>query len=343
MPRDRIADFFQERTARRLLLLGVFLGFLFAFRKLALTLVFFVVFERAIFAGAGLVQRLARWGRGAAFAAVAAVAVVAVVLTVALTAGRVGRLVVETRETLPARVAAVRENELFQRLEAYLPDVDTLAERASHYGDEVIRSAAEAGHFLISLVIGLVLAIVYYFEREEVRALKDSLVPTSALGTQMRWLAHLAEAVNLTIQLQLIVAGCNTVLTLPVLLLLGIPHVGMLMVVIFVSGLIPVVGNLVSGVILGFLAFQAKGVLGVAIFVVLTFALHKVESYYLNPRLTARHVKLPGFLLILSLLAFEHLFGVPGLFMSFPFLYVSGKIVREFREQDAPSAPAVEV
>jgi predicted PurR-regulated permease PerM len=142
--------------------------------------------------------------------------------------------------------------------------------------------------------------------------------------------------VSLTIQLQLIVAACNAVLTLPVLLLLGIPHVGMLMVVIFISGLIPVIGNLVSGTILGFLAFQARGVVGVAIFVGLTFALHKVESYYLNPRLTARHVKLPGFVLIVSLLAFEHLFGVPGLFMSFPFLYVAGKILQEFEAGEAP-------
>ncbi len=340
MPRDRIAEFFEEKTARRLLLLGLFLAFLFVFRRLALTLVFFVCFERLLFVTTGALRgRFKALGPGAAFAVVAAAAVLLVVLGVLLSAGRVARVIAETRDTLPARIAAVRENELFHKLQDYLPDGDQLAERASHYGAEVMRSAAEVGHFVIAVIIGLVLAIVYYFEQDKVRAMRDQLPPATVLATMMRWLEHLAEAVSLTVQLQLIVAGLNTVLTLPVLLLLGIPHVGPLMVVIFVSGLVPVVGNLVSGTILSFLAFQSQGVLGVALFVGLTFALHKVESYYLNPRLTARHVKLPGFVLVLSLLAFEHLFGVPGLFMSFPFLFVAGKVLDEFRTPAATALP----
>jgi predicted PurR-regulated permease PerM len=66
--------------------------------------------------------------------------------------------------------------------------------------------------------------------------------------------------------------------------------------------------------------------------------LHKIESYYLNPRLTARHVALPGFVLILSLLAWEHLLGFAGLFVSFPFLYLVGKLRAEFLAEDAPPA-----
>jgi predicted PurR-regulated permease PerM len=78
----------------------------------------------------------------------------------------------------------------------------------------------------------------------------------------------------------------------------------------------------------------------VIIFVVLTFVLHKIEAYYLNPRLTARHVDLPGFVLILSLLAWEHLLGFVGLFVSFPVLYLVGKIRAEFHEEDTPPVSA---
>src|SRR5262249_16440792 len=78
--------------------------------------------------------------------------------------------------------------------------------------------------------------------------------------------------------------------------------------------------------------------LGVGLFVGLTFILHKIESYYLNPRLTARHVRLPGFLLIVSLIACEHLFGFKGLFLSFPILFVAGRIRTDFVEEDVGSA-----
>jgi hypothetical protein len=98
---------------------------------------------------------------------------------------------------------------------------------------------------------------------------------------------------------------------------------------------VPVIGNIVSGTVLCLLAYQANGWVGVGVFVALTFILHKVESYYLSPRLTARHVKIPGFLLIVSLLACEHVFGFKGLFLSFPILFVAGRIRGEFLEEDA--------
>ena len=139
-------------------------------------------------------------------------------------------------------------------------------------------------------------------------------------------------------QLQLIVAACNTLFTLPVLFILGIPDKPALMVLIFVSGLVPVIGNIISGAVLSVMAYLTAGPIGVLVFVTLTFVLHKVEAYYLNPRLTARHVKLPGFVLIVSLIAWEHLLGFSGLFVSFPFLFIVGKVRAELREDDGLEA-----
>ena len=338
MRRDRVADFFRERTPRRALALAIFLALLLLFRKLFVTLAFFVVFERLLFFSAGLMERRLRWSRGAALALVAVVLSTGITGVLWLTSGRIAHLIVETRETLPARIAALRDHPLFLMVQEYLPDSDELVARATHYGAEMARSAAELGHLVIAFVIGLILAIVYYFDQDKVRTFSDSLDPASLLGTLLRWFDHVSEAVSLTVQLQLIVAAANAALTLPVLLILGVRHVPALMLLIFVSGLIPVVGNLVSGAVLSLVAYQTKGMMGVGLFIGLTFVLHKLESYYLNPRLTSRHVKLPGFVLIVSLLAWEHLLGIAGLFVSFPFLFVAGKIMTEFRADDRTPA-----
>jgi predicted PurR-regulated permease PerM len=102
--------------------------------------------------------------------------------------------------------------------------------------------------------------------------------------------------------------------------------------------LIPVVGGIVSGVVMGTLAVVYKGVGGVVTFFVSTFLLHKVESYYLTPRLTARHVALPGFVIITSLVLFEHAFGLVGLFLSFPSLYVAARIREGWRDAEREHA-----
>ena len=342
---DRIAGFFSEKTARRAVALLIFLTLIIAFRQLAVLLVFFVLFERALFFTAGLLSRRLKWQRLPALLLVLLVAGGGLTLAGWASAGRLKAIVIDTRDKLPERIAAVREHPWYVALDEYLPDSEGLAKSAEHYAQDVAKSAAAVGRVLIAAVVGFILAVVYFLDQDRIRAFRDSLMPRSLFGTLVRWFEHLAESVSLTVQLQLVVAGCNAVLTLPVLLLIGVPHVPALMAFIFVTGLIPVVGNMISGWVLIVMAFQVKGWVGVVIFVVLTFVLHKIEAYYLNPRLTARHVALPSFVLILSIIAWEHLLGFAGLFMSFPVLYLAGKLRSEFDEEDSPvlEAPAPEL
>jgi predicted PurR-regulated permease PerM len=331
---DHLAQFFAQKTASRVTAVTLFVTLLIVFRHLAVLLVFFVAFERALFFTAGALCRRYTWKRLPAALLVLAVAAVVVGLLGWVSAGRVARWVVETRETLPQRISTIRQHPWYVELQGHLPDSEDLAQSAEHYAGDVARSAAAIGRGALSALIGLILAVVYFLDEERIRAFRATLAEHTLTGTLVRWSEHLAESVSLTVQVQLIVAACNTVLTLPVLLVIGVPHVPALMVLIFVTGLIPVVGNLISGAVLVALAFQVKGWFGVGLFVALTFVLHKIEAYYLNPRLTARHVALPGFVLILSLIAWEHLLGFGGLFVSFPFLYLVGKIHAEFTQGD---------
>ena len=140
--------------------------------------------------------------------------------------------------------------------------------------------------------------------------------------------------------MQGVVALVNAMVTLPVLIVLGLPRIELLFVLILVSGLLPVVGNAIAGGVLCAVAYMVKGPWAVGVFVAVTFLLHKVESYYLNPRLAAQHVRLPGLVLVVSLLLIEHAFGFAGLFLSFPALYVATRIHNEWQAADAAAADA---
>ena len=106
---DRIADFLAEKTARRGLALLLFLAVIVAFRSLAVVLVFFVAFERALFFSAGFLSRRFGWKRLNAFLLVLGVLVLGLALTGVLSASSVKRLALELRDQLPQRVAALRE------------------------------------------------------------------------------------------------------------------------------------------------------------------------------------------------------------------------------------------
>jgi predicted PurR-regulated permease PerM len=339
MAADRILRFFREKTAARVVTIAVFLGLLFLFRHQWATLVFFVSFERFFgFSGKKLAKIVGiPKGRGV---------LLAVLLTFAVIGAMIGFGVGGTVHSLkrlqadwPIWSEELKHHPLYARYHEYVDDQDELFNHVKGYAGQALGVAGAIGRFFVQAMVGFVLAIVFLLEEDKLEVFVEQMKEDTFFGRLIRWITHLVDAVSVTVQLQLIVAAFNTVTTLPILFFLGIPHKLPLMILVFISALVPVIGNLVAGSILGFLAFQAKRWVGVGIFAGLTFLLHKVESYYLNPRLTARHVKVPGFVLIVSLIAFEHVFGFAGLFLSFPFLFVAGRIRQEFLAEERGQDP----
>jgi predicted PurR-regulated permease PerM len=337
---DPVARFLRTRTIQRFIAVAAFVALLVTFRSLAPLLVFFLAFARALGVATDAISSRLRIPHKAALLSLVVLLLGLIGGGIGLGVGRGIHTVIELRRTLPDRIALIQQAPLYQQLQTHLQDTDKYLETAKHYATSAVTYVTEFGHLLLHAVIGLILAVIFLLERDELDEWYRTIDQGSLVGTILRWCNHVADAVALTIQLQLIVAALNAVFTLPILIALGLPHPGALALLIFASSLVPVVGNLVSGAILTVLAYHTRGFLGVGVFVVLTFILHKVESYYLNPRLTARHVHLPGLVLIASLIAWEHLLGIAGLFMSFPFLFVATRIRAEWRDEDqADSEP----
>ena len=333
---DRLGDFFREKTARRMLAIAIFLALIWLFRELFPLVAMFVAAQSAFAGATKLLESRAKWPRKHSFFAVLGMFLVLLGGALALGATRALHYMRHAKHTLPEQLREMEENDIIRRIREHLPDSSKLAERAKEHAEAALHAVSMIGHLAMFALIALILAIIYTLEEHELHELHDRIDPKSLMGTVLRWLGYVAEAIRITIQLQLVVAAVNTVLTLPVLLILGIHHIPSLMILIFVSGLIPVVGNVVSGAVLSLLAYQAKGVAGIAVFVVLTFVLHKIEAYYLNPRLTSKHVHLPGFAIVVSLICWEHLLGFVGLFVSFPFLFVASKIRGEMIKTEEP-------
>lgn len=326
---------FTDRNVRRIFVLALFLTLLFLFRHLAVLLVFFVLFERAL--GVGAKWLSARFQVPVAVAVIGQIVIALAVFGLLIFFGytRVVPAVPQLRSELEGQFHHLREWLHARGWEHTVNEHATQAlERAQHYAGSVVGFLGSVGKSAVYVVIGLILSVVFLIENAELERWRESLGEDSPARILMRYCSYLCDAIAITAKLQVIVALVNTLLTLPVLLLMRFPSIPALMVFLFVMGLIPVVGGIVSGAVMAILAYTHKGMVGVGVFFASTFILHKIESYYLSPRLTAQHVKLPGFVIITSLILFEHLFGLVGLFLSFPALYVAAKIRESWRDAE---------
>lgn len=320
---------------RRFIAVALFLALLYFFRGLAPVLIIFVVFERGFGFAADQLHQRAKIHRKGALGGLLALFVGGVSLLVYLGVRKVIDFVELAKRDGATWIESITHSTLIQRARERLGvDSSDLTEHAKHYAMRAFEYVTATAYVSLFLFVGFILAIMYLFERDDIEEWMGGIRPQSILGIMSRWLGYVADAIAITVRLQVVVALFNAIFTLPLLIILGLPNVPLLFLLVLIAGMIPVVGGVMSGIVLCIVAYDAKGFLGVGVFLGVTFVLGKVESYYLSPRLTAAHVKLPGLVLVIALLMFEVIFGFWGLFLSFPALYVASRIANEWREEE---------
>jgi predicted PurR-regulated permease PerM len=163
-------------------------------------------------------------------------------------------------------------------------------------------------HALIGMVIGALVSL------GEVAKAGSRGPLTEALAQRAR---NLGEAFRRIVFAQVRISALNTTLTalyLAVLLpLLGVklPLVKTLIVLTFLTGLLPVIGNLISNtvIVVVSMSYSAGAALGALIFLVL---IHKLE-YFVNARIVGSKIKARAWELLLAMLVMEAAFGMAGL------------------------------
>jgi len=290
--------------------------------------VFFVVFERLIGTAANYLSAWTKWKTKWSVLAVVVLGLAGVIGGVWFGVSTFVHRFDQIRHGAHEIRETIRQSHLYHQYGHFLGRVtiERVLEGAREHAEGAMHAAIAVGRGAIYVVIGLIFSVVFLLERDELEAWREKMPLDSPPRILLRYIGYVADAIAITLKLQVIVAVVNTLITLPVLIALRLPGIPALMALLFITGLIPVVGGPVAGGVLMTVAYVTRGAGGLGVFLASTFVLHKIESYYLSPRLTAKHVKLPGFVLITSLVLFEHAFGLAGLFLSFPCLYVAAKI-----------------
>jgi predicted PurR-regulated permease PerM len=97
-----------------------------------------------------------------------------------------------------------------------------------------------------------------------------------------------------------------------------LPLVKTMILVTFIAGLLPVIGNLISNtvIVIVSLSYSAGAAIGSLAFLVL---IHKLE-YFVNARIVGTQIRARAWELLIAMLVMEAAFGVPGLIAA-PILY----------------------
>ncbi len=140
------------------------------------------------------------------------------------------------------------------------------------------------------------------------------------------------------IETQLIICSINTILMTIGLWIIGMSSLLVLGLMVFVLGLIPVAGVLISLIPLSVIGFSVNGFVTVFEVLILVVIVHIFESYFLHPKLMANATALPIFVTFVTLIVSGELFGTWGLIVGIPivafFIELLGVNVRKQRPKN---------
>ncbi len=207
----------------------------------------------------------------------------------------------------------------------------------------LIKSITNIGKWGIDIFIAVILSLFFileknrivrftsYFENSKIRMVYEEM---SFFGRKF------LQSFGKVIQTQITISFINSILSMIMLYILKFPQVLGLGAMIFVLGLVPVAGVVISLIPLSIIAFTIGGFRMIVYVLVLIAILHALESYILNPKLMSQKTKLPVFYTFVVLIVSEHILGIWGLIIGIPiFIFILD--VLEVKNPDVPSSDNV--
>jgi predicted PurR-regulated permease PerM len=183
------------------------------------------------------------------------------------------------------------------------------------------RHAREAAFKLVQLIIGLVVAASLFFSaswgsENEPGTARDSLYATVVRELSQRFETFFRSFAKV-IGAQIIISIINTGLTSVFLLWNGFPFASVIIVLTFLCGLLPIIGNIISNTLIVGVAFTIPEIGPKMAFIALVFlvVIHKLE-YFLNSKIIGDRIKNPMWLTLIGLVLGEKLMGVPGMILA---------------------------
>ncbi|MGJ8526466.1 hypothetical protein LMG33818_002217 [Halomonadaceae bacterium LMG 33818] len=203
-----------------------------------------------------------------------------------------------------------------------------LYQMAQHWAREHVGQlrlwGRETLHLLVAILMGMVLgAVVAVIPSPD----KSTMKPLArALQTRVE---RLADAFHRIVFAQIKISLVNTILSGIVLLVImplageHIPLAKTLVLLTFVFGLLPVIGNLISNALICVVGLSVSIWIGLILLVYLML-IHKLE-YLLNARIVGGRISARAWELLLAMLVMESIFGLGGLIAA-PIFYAYLKI-----------------
>ena len=208
----------------------------------------------------------------------------------------------------------IRDN----NLEGIVEDLSSeLSSIAKSTGSTAVSTVTAFGSRLVSLLVVLAMTFMMLVEGPRWLRLARRLLPADRRDHISALAGDMYGVVRGFVNGQVTLAFIAAIMMLPVLLIMGVPYAGALAVIVFVCGLIPMIGHIIGSVIVTIVALFTSPL---AALVVLGYYIlyQQIENYVVQPRIQANTTNMSPLLVFVALTIGVNMNGVIGGIVAIP-------------------------
>ena len=214
-----------------------------------------------------------------------------------------------------------------------------LSTKAGDISTSAISTISKVGSSIFASLTILVLTIMMLFEGPKWVELGYKVIP-SGKRAHVKKLAHkMLRVIQGYVNGQVTLAALASVLIVPMLFIMGVSYPFALMVVVFVCGLIPMVGHTIGAIICTIVALFTS--LPAALVVLGYYILYQqIENYTLQPKIQANSTDMSPLLVFIAVLFGASFGGLLGALVAIPVMGCIRILVLDYLERRDILTPA---
>jgi putative heme transporter len=198
----------------------------------------------------------------------------------------------------------------------------------------LLSAGATAGHFVAGLFICLIATYFFMAQGQSIWRFFLRLLPRVAQEPTYQAFRRGWVSLGHYARTQVLVAAVDAVGIGIGALVLGLPFILPLIVLVFLTSFIPIVGAIFSGAVAVLIALVAEGPVSALVMLGVVLAVQQIETHVLQPFLMGRAVALHPLAVIAAVASGSFLLGIVGALFAVPALALANSVVRFYGGDD---------
>lgn len=193
-----------------------------------------------------------------------------------------------------------------------------LSNKVGDIGGTAIGALGRIGSSLFSTLAVIVLTVMMISEGPHWRRIFEQLIPERHVKRTQRLANDMHSVIKGYVNGQVILAALASILIMPVLIVFHVSSPLALVVIIFICGLIPMVGHTIGALIITTVALFSTSVADAAFILVYYILYQQFENYVIQPRIQANATNMSALLVFTAVLLGANFGGLLGALVAIP-------------------------